>query len=301
MTRRLPLVFLLMLLVIPLASANQIVTTGYFPDAIAEYEQEGMTSMVYTVNSSRAISNVQFRASKGTTINYTITYGTGGALDGYITYLPGDIDVYGYGQGVTTINIGSSTDSRSFIDTGLLRKWEIVGYAREESDNGTVVSTGYAVYDVSLGIGNIGFQSGFIAYEPVASLQPIESISFTADQPVWIFIGTADRDQIQSGISKTALDIVNEWVAFAVSMGTFVLDLVIALFYWLKFFFVDNLVMTVALYISITMAYAACTSKNIFHFFRKFLNDQRKLFEFLLGLWTTLINILGTFRGIFRI
>lgn len=290
-----------MVIVSPVCAATSIVTTGYFPDAEKEFEQEGLTDFTYTVNSSMAISNVQFRAPKGTSLNYTITYGAGNTLSGYISYLPGDVDVFGLGEGVTTINIGSSTASREFVDTGLLRKWEIVGYAREQDDNGTVISTGYAVYDVSLGLGNVGFQSGFIAYEPVVSLQPIESISFTSNQPVWMFIGTADRSQIQTGISKTATETLNEWVQFAIGMAASVLGFVTMLLGLIKFFFIDNLLLIIALWISVTMAVSATQSRDIFQFYHKFFRYQRTLLDFIVQLWNYLIQIISSFRGIFRI
>ena len=302
-TKAILLAFLVLLgmIVSPVLAATNIVTTGYFPDAIAEIEVDNIYDFAYSVNSTRAISNVQFRAPKGTELNYTFTYGAGNSMSGYITYLPGDVDFYGYGEGVTTINIGSATDSRSFVDTGLFRKWEIVGYAREEDDNGTVLSIGYAIYDVSLGIGNIGFQSGFIAYESVVSLQPIESISFTSNKPVWMFIGTSDREEIQAGISRTVLDVVNEWITLALSMGATILGLAQTTFYWLKFIFVDNILITVALYFSVSMAYSAISSKNIFQFYRRFFKDQQAFYKFILGLWQTLINIISSFRGIFRL
>ena len=302
-TKAILLAFLVLLgmIVSPVLAATNIVTTGYFPDAIAEIEVDNIYDFTYSVNSTRAISNVQFRAPKGTELNYTFTYGAGNSMSGYITYLPGDVDIFGYGEGVTTINIGTSTASRAFVDTGLFRKWEIVGYAREEDDNGTVLSTGYAIYDVSLGIGNIGFQSGFIAYESVASLQPIESISFTSNKPVWMFIGTSDREEIQAGISRTVLDVANEWITLAISISATILGLAQITFYWLKFIFVDNILITVALYFSVSMAYSAISSRNIFQFYRRFFKDQKAFFEFILGLWQTLINIISSFRGIFRI
>jgi hypothetical protein len=285
----------------PACAATSIVTTGYFPDAIKEIETEGVTDFTFSVNSTRAISNVQFRAPKGTEINYTITYGTDNSLDGFITYLPGDIDIFGFGQGVTTINIGSSTDSRSYVDTGLTRKWEIVGYAREQDDNGTVLSTGYAVYDVSLGVGNIGLQSGFIAYQSVGDLQPIESITFTSNQPVWLYIGTAERSEIQTGISKTATETFNEWVQFAVGIASSVLGFVVMLLGIIKFFFIDNLLLVIALWISVTMAFSAISTRNIFQFYQKFFRYQRALLDFIVQLWNYLVQIISSFRGIFRI
>jgi hypothetical protein len=54
-----------------------------------------------------------------------------------------------------------------------------------------------------------------------------------------------------------------------------------SLLYWLKFLFVDNLVLTVSLYMAGTMAYAANTSKDIFKVFSTWFRQQRALFEFM--------------------
>jgi len=294
----LALLLVLGMVVFPVCADTSIMTTGYFPNAEREFEGSGLYDFSYSVNSSYAISNIQFQAPKGTELNYTITYGSGNSLSGYITYLAGDVDFYGYGEGVTTINIGSSTDSRSFVDTGLIPKWEIVGYAREQDNNGTVVSVGYAIYDVSA----IGFQTGFIAYESVPNVYPIESITFTSNMPVWLYIGTAERTEIQEGISKTLLDTANEWIQLAIDLGSFVYETVMSLFYWLRFFFWDNLGMTLALYLTLTMVFAARASRgNMARFLRQFIRDQLNFARAILGLWGTLVSILSNFRGIFRL
>ena len=281
-------------------SANSIVTTGYFPTAEKEIELDKVQNFTFTANSTYAIASVQFKAPKYTEINYTITYGAGNSIDGYISYEAGAIDFFGYGEGVTTINIGSSTDSRRYVDTGLLPKWEIVGYAREQDDNGTVLSNGYAITDVSLGV---GLQSGFIAYQSVPSgeQQPIESISFTSNQPVWMYIGTGPREEIQTNISKTALETVNEWIQWAVQFAGTLKDFVVEFFGWLKFFFVDNLLLWMGLYIAITLALCSLTSKNIFDFYHKFFRYQTRMYKFIIEMWRVFAEIVGTVRGWFRI
>ena len=299
-TKALLLALLLLLgMIVSPVCANQIVTTGYFPEAIIEFSQENVYNLTYSVNSSRAISNIQFRAPKGTELNYTITYGTGGSLSGYITYLPGGIDVFGYGEGITTINIGSSTDSRSFVDTGLFRKWEIVGYAREEDDNGTAISTGYAIYDVSLGVGNIGLQSGFIAYQSVVNVQPIESISFNSNRPVLVEIGTSDRAEIQRGITKTYKETFDEWMRLALYYSASIVGFIASIFWILKFFFIDNLLLVIALWISVSMVYSAITSPNIWGFYKKFFRTQKALLDFVIVLWTVLVSFLNYLVQIF--
>jgi uncharacterized membrane protein len=49
------------------------------------------------------------------------------------------------------------------------------------------------------------------------------------------------------------------------------------------------------------MAVSICTAKNFWSAFGKFFQYQRKLFDFIMGLWRFLVEIIATFRGIFRI
>ena len=295
----LAVLLMLGMIVSPVSAETKIITTGYFPDAEITFSQENLYNLSYTVNSTDAISNIQIRAPKGTELNYTITYGNGYTLDGFISYVQCGTDLWDLTCGVTTINIGDGTDSREFIDTGLLRKWEIVGYAREE-DNDTVISTGYAIYDVSLGIGNIGFQSGFIAYQNVSDIQPLEAFSFTSNTPVFVEIGTADRVEIQEGIIKTTGDVANDWLTQAWIISTSALDFVGSLFAFIVMFFVGgNFILFVLLWLGITMAYSAISSVtsrgfDVFRFYKKFLGFQKMFLEFVIFLWNSLVTIIGT-------
>jgi len=267
--------------------ANQIITTGYFPDAETAFTDNALTSLTYTVNSSQAIALVQFQAPKGTVLNYTIYYGSGGILTGSISYVAGNVDFYGYGQGVTTITIGSNSSTRSFVDTGLLKKWEIVGYAREQTDDGkTLVSSGFAITDVSAG----GFQTGFMAYEPVSSVQPIEGISFTSTKPVWVDIGTSNREEIQKGISKTAIDEMNEWLTLILNIGGTIYEYATGLLYLIQFIFIENFWLMVSLYIALTAAISFGQTRDVFKAIRKFIGYQKAFIEFLITLYNALID-----------
>jgi hypothetical protein len=65
------------------------------------------------------------------------------------------------------------------------------------------------------------------------------------------------------------------------------------LVYWLKFLFVDNLIMTVILYLTGTMAYAANTSRNIFAFYKTWFRQQIALFNFISNAFSTTISIVA--------
>lgn len=71
-----------------------------------------------------------------------------------------------------------------------------------------------------------------------------------------------------------------------------------SLIYWLNLLFVENLTLTVSLYMAGTMAYAVNTSKNIFIFYKTWFRQQRALFEFMANSFLTVIQIVtsvGTF------
>jgi hypothetical protein len=50
------------------------------------------------------------------------------------------------------------------------------------------------------------------------------------------------------------------------------------------------------------MVFAAREARgNIAKFLRTWFSDQQKLFRFIIDMWTMLINLIASFRGIFRL
>jgi hypothetical protein len=49
------------------------------------------------------------------------------------------------------------------------------------------------------------------------------------------------------------------------------------------------------------MAYSAISTRNIFQFYQKFFRLQRALLDFIVQMWNYLVQIISSFRGIFRI
>lgn len=66
----------------------------------------------------------------------------------------------------------------------------------------------------------------------------------------------------------------------------------LGLIYWLKFIFVDHLIITFALYFTGSMAYAIWTSKDIFTFYKKWFDQQKKFFEFMANAFSTTFQII---------
>jgi len=107
---------------------------------------------------------------------------------------------------------------------------------------------------------------------------------------------------VNKGPIETALDFIN----FGIGIAATLLGFVLMIFGIIKFFFIDNLLLTLALYISVTMAYSAVSSVgskgfDIWKFYKKFFGLQRSLMNFMVELWNYLIQIISSFRGIFRI
>jgi hypothetical protein len=155
------------------------------------------------------------------------------------------------------------------------------------------------VYDTVFGL----TQFNAMAYYEVPDISSnvIYKFELTSDQPVSVTYYSDKLATVAEYANKSPIEIINEWVSFAVSIGAFIYGVVFALFTWLKFFFVDNLLMTVSLYLALTMAYSFGRAKNMEQGLRKFFKFQKTFFEFILSLWNYLIQIISSFRGIFRI
>jgi hypothetical protein len=92
----------------------------------------------------------------------------------------------------------------------------------------------------------------------------------------------------------------NDFINYVLSLVGFIISFVVTLVYWIKFFFVDHLSLTVALYIGITGAMAFNNTRDIFKAVSKFISYQRKLYEFIIALWDTLVRIISSVRGMFK-
>jgi hypothetical protein len=195
----------------------------------------------------------------------------------------------------STIIFNGVSKSYSYGDVQPLFDFDIAGYGVDNDNE----ATGFLVYDGGFG----GYDNDLAVFFPVSDIGTnlIYRVDASGPQTFSLYINHGLAEDV-AGVVKTGIvETVNDWIQLAIGIAFLVKDLVWGLLEWVKFFFIDNLLMTVSLYLAISMAYSAGTSKNIFEFLGKFFNDQRKLFEFILGLWKTLIEIISSFRGIFRI
>jgi hypothetical protein len=294
----LAVVLVLGMIVSPVCAA-QYTTTGEFA---VDTSRESFTN-VYNISynameTGDRINLIQFSVDTGQYVNFTLYYGAGstvsGSAENHLTGVSLCLGVVPCAVTESTIILNGVSKTYSYGDAQPLFDFNFAGYARDDTNQ-----TGFLAY----GSGYGSFDNDLAVFYPVPNIavNTIYRVDLSGPQTFSVYIDHGKAADISAAASKSALDNIGEWVQLAISIGVFVYGTSIALFYWLKFFFWDNLGMTVALYISISMAYAANTSKDVFKFFGKFLNDQKKMFEFMLSLWTILVNLIATFRGIFRI
>lgn len=244
------------------------------------------------------INLIQFSVDTGQYVNFTLFYGANlivvGSAENHLTGVGICIGLVPCPITQSTITLNGVSKSYSYGDAQPFFDYNMAGYAR---DGGNV--TGFLVYSPSYGT----FDNDLAVFYPVSNIASnlIYRIDISGPQTFTISIDHGASADVAANVNKSWLDVMWEWLNLAISLTLFVKDTAISLFYWLKFFFWDNLSMTVALYISISMAYSANTAKDIFTFLKKFFNDQKKLFEFILSLWTTLVNLIAQFRSIFHL
>lgn len=265
-------------------------------------DYKGVYNMTHdAAQDGQRIALIQFTIPTESQVDFTIWYGNGSSVSGYSENHK-IIDAWLVSQTVSTINLDGVSKEYTFIDTQPFYDFNLAGYAVERDSldfTNTTAPSGFLVYSLNYG----GLDNDLAVFYEVnnPAVNTIYRIDASCSKPFDMFVTSGSPQDVAGGVSKSPLDMAWEWINMAISLGAFVYGFVTALFSWLKFFFIDNLVMTISLYLAITMAYSAATSKNIFRFFGKFFNDQRKLFEFIFGLWKTLIEIISSFRGIFRI
>ena len=223
-------------------------------------------------------------------VNFKLFYGNGSTVDGscenhHINLL----------QTSSTIILNGVSDEYTYLDAQPNMDFYFTGYGKNSTDER---DTGFLVYSMNYG----EFDNGHAVFYRVPNIasNTIYRIDAWSSKPFKMEIDDGKPADVIGGVSKSSIDIIAEWVALAFSVGDMLYSLVVELIKWLKFFFIDNLTLTIALYVTLTMAFAARNARgNMEKFFRQFFNDQKKLVEFILFLWTTLIELIQKFRSIF--
>jgi hypothetical protein len=290
-------------------TARDIEVTGGNIDIKQTLYGTGASNWIYNTNPDERISIVEFDVPINTHVNFVLTYGTGQTVGGWIDYRPaGPV-----GLSFSNISLGGDTWGESFIDA------QVAGYSLTKhvqfqsygvNKTASPVMPGFTLYAQGYGV----FSSEVVFY-PVENIESnlITGVNIVSTQPIDITVTTNDAERLSEFVrlsvaeyrSNVIGDVSNtarDWINFGISIISYVYEIAVSLFYWFKFFFVDNLVMTVALYLTVTMAFAARASRgNMAKFLRTWFKDQAGLFRFILELVHSLVNLIGTVRGWFRL
>jgi hypothetical protein len=274
----------------PVCAASYTLT-GYQELNVFDVNKEmfnGVQNIIFDKSSEdKAITLIHFKVPQDHQVDFTIYYGTGTMVSGSALNV-WNVSVYPPTTTTSTITFDGVTKSYSYFDTNPSWDYYLSGYARNNLDNSTgliVYSAGYGSYDNELAV--------FKAV-PNLGTNLIYRVDLSSDTPFDVDISYGSKSEVARSVSLTAWDIGGDWLKTATDVSFSVLGFIISLFWIIKFFFIDNLLLVIALYLGVTMAYSAISTRDIWGFYKKFFKLQRSMLDFVVALWTTLVQIIGT-------
>ena len=238
-----------------------------------------------------AVQRIAVDVGTGTTVNFTLWYGNGATVTGWMVYTND-----GFFQQHSEVAIDSDISGYNYIGLQEIGRIDIVGYARNWTSN-TQYTTGFIVYDSVFGVS----ERRAMAYYPVAALSDnvIYKFQLTSSKPVAVAYYTNTRENVGKASTLTPIEAGNEWISLALKYSGSVLAFIAGLFWVLKFLFIDNLLLIIALYLMIPLAVALCTSRDIFQAIGRYFQYQKKFIDFIISLWSALWSILNYLVQIF--
>jgi len=256
--------------------------------------------VTYTAPAGKAITALTIKSNVDTTGSITFNFNNASSISGSWSYVT-TANYFNYVQVKRgTVTVGGVSDSNTYWTVGNFYTFI------------TLPGHDFNYYNFS---GNkIVMQGGQYsgAYDILARKDaPYSSVvSFTLSSNKDVEFGTQetkDLATINYNLGKTLIDEGDDgWISQVMQIAyetfpaaiSFVFDLV----YWLKYFFVDNLLMIVALFLAVPMAFAAKNSRgNPERFMRQYFRSLKGFFMFVLDIWRMLLETIGTIRGWFRI
>jgi len=291
---------------VPAVSASEYSQTNVLPAGVFEalsqkvVEFKGVTNLSYNeVSDNKRVSLVQFTVPAGERVDITIYYGSNKSVTGWsenhaVEWIPfTNIPI----RTESTISLNGVTKTYDFLDQQPYYDFNFAGYAKSNNESEL---TGFLIYSGGYGT----FDNDLAVFYPVDNIavNTIYQVDMSCPDSFDAWITTNTAAAVAAASSKSVIDQAWDFINFALDIGSFMLGLFQTLFYWAKFLLWDNLLMEIALYISLTMAFAARNSRgNMEKFFRQFFSDQKKMFEFMIGMWNTFVTLVSNMRGIFRI
>lgn len=293
-------VLLIAALIIPFASAEYEITAEPLGGGTLILIPGNPTNLTqdYTAT-GEAVQRISIDIPTGTTVDYTLWYGNGSTVSGYMKYEPAVVGTCGYTGPIANpcqlseVSLGGDTSSVNYVGLQEVGRIDIIGYAKDKST--TPYTQGFLVYDSTYGYHSSGDAMAFYAAQGV-----IYKYSLSSNKPLTgIALYVAPRDKVEKAAITSILDAIDEYVQFARKITEFVMDFMESMLRWTIFFF-NNLDLIIASYMTATMAFAARNSRgNLEKFFRQWISDQVALVRFLIEIVYALVNIPATIRRIF--
>jgi len=283
------------MIVSPVCAASYTLT-GYQEYNVLDVQKDMFTNVRSLTfdksNDDKAITLIHFKVPQNHQVDFTIYYGTNASTSGSASNV-WNVSVYPTTTTTSTITFDGVTKSYNYFDTNPSWDYYLSGYARSNTDN----STGLIVYNAGYG----SFDNELAVYKVVPSLGTnlIYRVELSSDAPFDVDISYGSKSDVAAAVSKTALDVAGDWLSTAISLSGSILAFVLMLAWVIKFFFIDNLLLIVAMWISVSMAYSAISSRDIFAFYKKFFRTQRALLDFIVSLWDMLVRTLNALVQIF--
>jgi hypothetical protein len=281
--------------------AAQYTTTAVPVNGLTDYKTQVVASTTAISFDAGAqgyrIMRSTFQIPHDSRIDFTLYYGNGSSVSGYIENHHTAI-----GWTSESVSIGGDTHEYTFMDVDLpglnpySSEVDITGYAYNTSNRD---QKGFLVFSYEYGV----MDNDLAAFYEVSNLPTnlVTRIDATSTQPFRVETSYASPVVVGEAVSKSPIDALMDWVDFAITLSVTLFSVAQEMVYWLNFFFIQNLLMTVSLYLALTMAYSFGTAKDMKVGLTRFFKFQKGLFEFILGLWNTLVDIISKFASIFKI
>jgi hypothetical protein len=248
-------------------------------------------SVSITAPSGQAIKYLTIGSTEGTSGTIHFNLNDGSSIDGSWSY-QSTLDVGGYTLiRVGNISLEGEEAGTTYVTPG---KFYIRFLQVKAMLNGSENTMRGAYGQV-----NGGWYNWVEVHSPSS---PVTSISFVADNdveytPEYWSLDNANQnvagDYFEYLRSIMVLAYETFWDAYA-----FIGDLI----YWVRYFFIDNLTLILALFFAVPMAFAARNSRgDPERFMRQYFKTLRGFFEFIFQVWRLLTETIGTVIGWFKL
>lgn len=285
----LALLILAGMIVSPVCADPAYTLTGYQEFNVFDVQKD-LFSNVYNLTfdksqQDKAITLIHFKVPQEHTVSFTLYYGSGNTALGSASNV-WNISIIPPHSTTSTIIFNGETKQYSYVDTNPEYDYYLSGYARDNTNQ-----TGLIVYNVGYG----GFDNDLAIFKPVSNpaVNLIYRVELSSDAPFDVDISYGSKEDVAAAVSKDPFQVASDWLDFAILIGDSVMGFVAAVFAWIKFIYMGNLLLIIALWFSVSMAYSATTSKDIWGFYKKFFGLQRSFFDFMFLVWQTVVNIIA--------